>query len=101
MLIEAVVGERRAAAGVQADGRAGPFGELIVNDVGLGKYFEAARLGRVYAAATAVGATLNGNASPLAAAGTPVWALYNPSGNQRAAVILKASCLLVPGASAT
>ncbi len=100
MLTEFVVGERRGAANVQSDARAGALSELIVNDVGLGRYFEAARLGRLYILATAVGATLNGNATPIAAAGTPVWALFNPAGNTNAAVILKASCLLVPGASA-
>lgn len=101
MLLEAVVGERRAGAGVQTDGRSGPYGDLIVNDVGLGKYFEATRLGRIFSAATAVGATLNAAASPLAAAGTAVWGLYNPSGNTKAAAILKASCMMRPGASAT
>jgi hypothetical protein len=101
MLTESVVGERRAASGVQSDSRGGPYGELIVNDVGLGRYFETCRLSRIFILSTAVGATLNGNASPLGSGGTPVWALFNPPSNSRAAVILKASCLLVPGASAT
>src|SRR6266851_3765644 len=101
MLSEFSVGERRASANVVSDARSGAYSELIVNDVGLGRYFEAARNGRLFILATAVGATLNANASPIAAAGTPVWALYNPQSNNNAAVILKASCLLAPGASAT
>lgn len=101
MLNEFVVGERRASANVLSDARSGPYSELITNDVGLGRYFEAARNGRLFMLATAVGATLNGNASPIAAAGTPVWALYNPQSNNRAAVILKSSASLICGASAT
>lgn len=101
MLTESVVGESRAAVGVQSDTRSGPYSELIVNDVGLGRYFEAARNGRLFTLATAVGATLNGNATPIGAAGTPVWALYNPQSNTKAAVILKSACTLVCGATAT
>jgi len=83
MLIEGVVGERRAAANVQGDFRLGPYSDQIVNDVGLGRYFEAARNGRIFAA-NAVGAT-------VATAGSvtnPVFALLMPAGG-KAAVILE------------
>lgn len=100
-LIEAVNGERRAGANVQSDARSGPYSEIIVNDSGLGKFFESTRYGRVFSLATAVAATLNGNAGALGAGGTPVIAISNPASNAKAAVILKASCILAPGASAT
>lgn len=101
MIAEIVQGERRSAPNVQTAARSGAYTELIVNDVGLGRYFEAARTGRLYTLSTALGATLNGMASPLAAGGTPQWALYNPQGNSKSAVILKATCQLICGASAT
>jgi hypothetical protein len=101
MLVEVVVGERKAANNVQADGRGGAYSELIVNDVGFGRYFEAARQGRVFMASSAVGATLNGQTNPLGAAGTAVLALHNPPGNTKAAVILKATAALIGAASAT
>lgn len=101
MLVEAIQGERRAGQNVQTDGRSGPYSEFIVNDVGFGRFFEATRNGRMFSVSTANGATLNANATPLAAAGTPVLALYNPKGNTKAAVILKAVCQYTVAASAT
>jgi hypothetical protein len=101
MKMESVVGERKAGGNVQADVRGGAYSELIVNDVGLGRFFEAARAGRVFSVATAVAATLNGNAGALGAAGTAVVAISNPAGNAKAAAIIKASAILAPGASAT
>lgn len=101
MLIEAVVGERRAASGVQSDGRSGPFGDLIVNDVGLGRYFESARLGKVYstlAKAITVAATHN---SPIAAnTATPVAGIINPANSGWAAVLLRAAFSTVSGTPA-
>src|SRR5438876_325029 len=101
MLSEFSQGERRAAANVLVDARAGAYSELIVNDVGLGRLFEANRTGRLFMLATAVGATLNGLTNPQAAGGTALIAINNPVNNTKAAVILKASCSIITGASAT
>jgi hypothetical protein len=97
-LIESIVGERKAGANVQADIRGGPYSELIVNDVGLGKFFEGARLGRVYTARSLVGVAL-ATATPLGAGGTAPFALWNPAATGKAAVILKASVQQVAGAT--
>lgn len=102
MQIEMIVGDKgKLSTGATTVSRSGAYAEQIVNDVGLGRFFETARYGKIFSLATAVGATLNGNASPLAAGGTPVWAIRNPVGNTTAAVILKATCMLIAGASAT
>lgn len=101
MLMESVVGERQAGKNVETDGRAGPYSELIVNDVGFGRFFESARNGRIFTLASAVGATLNGQTNPLGAGGTALVAINNPVNNVKAAVILKAFCSIILGASAT
>jgi len=89
MLAELVAGERRAGWNVEVDGRAGPYSELIVNDVGFGRYFEAARNKRMFALG-AVGFTVTANnLGALAAALQPIVGIYNPIGNTRAAVITK------------
>lgn len=90
MKMEAVQGERKAAANVQGDARLGPYSELIVNDSGLGRYFEAARNKRVFAL-SAVGFTVTANnLGALAAALQPVVGFYNPIGGSKAAVLLRA-----------
>ncbi len=89
MLSEFVNGERRVSQGVQSDARAGAFGELICNDVGLGRYFEATRLGRVFstlAKTVTIAATHN---TPIGAnTATPVVGIINTSPNN-AAVLLR------------
>lgn len=88
-LIELEVGERPAAAGSRTDGRAGVLSEMIVNDCGLGRYFEAARNDRIFytqSQAITIAATHN---TPLAAAtGTPIVGLWNPPGSGVAVAIL-------------
>ena len=101
MLIENVQGERKAAANVLADGRCGAYSELVIGQVGLGQFFEAARVGRIFMLASAVGATLNGQTNPLGAAGTPLAAIVNPVSSGKAGVILRAFSSLIPAASAT
>jgi type IV secretory pathway protease TraF len=100
-LVETVVGERRAASNVQADVRGGPYSEVIVNDSGLGRYFEPARYGRLYTSmvkAVTIAATHN---SPIAAAtATPVLGLHNPSTSGKAVVIQRVSFLTTSGTPA-
>jgi len=101
MIAELVVGERKCASNVQSDARAGAYSELIVNDVGLGRYFEMARYGRMYTTmikAVTIAATHN---SPIAAAtATPVIALYNPSSSGKAFIIQRIACSTVSGTPA-
>lgn len=89
-LMEMLTGERRVAAGVPAQARSGAFSEQIVNDVGLGRFFEGARLGRLFytqSQAITIAATHN---TPLAAAtGTPIVGFFNPPNSSVAAVILQ------------
>lgn len=101
MLLENIQGERKAASNVQTDGRSGPYSETIVNDVGLGRYFEAARNARLFSSfvkTVTVAATHN---SPIAAAtATPVLGLFNPAASGRAAVLLRLSCGTISGTPA-
>ena len=79
MKMEAVVGERRAAANVQSDARAGAFSELVVNDLGVGRYFETARYGRMYTSMVkAVTIALTHNSPIAGATATPILGLHNP-----------------------
>ncbi len=98
MLSEGRSGEVRTASGALKETRLGPYGDVITNDVGLGRYFEATRNGRLYTATTALNAALN-VASPLGAAGTPVLALFNPSSSGKAASIIKAVVQVKIGAT--
>lgn len=101
MLFEHIVGERRAGANVQGDARGGAFSELIVNDVGLGRYFEAARYNRLFSSmvkTVTVAATHN---SPITAAtATPVLGLFNPQASGRAVVFIRIACSTVSGTPA-
>lgn len=83
MLTEAVQGERRIAINAQGELRLGPLSDLIVNDAGLGRYFEAARTGRLFAASTQAGVAL----SLLSATATGL-ILSNPAGSGKAMVVL-------------
>jgi hypothetical protein len=100
-LVETIVGERKAGANVQADARGGAYSELITNDVGLGRYFEAARYNRLYTSmvkAVTVAATHN---SPIAAAtATPVLGLFNPANSGKAAVFQRMAFLTTSGTPA-
>lgn len=82
-------GERRVGGFVEAELRLGPYAEQIVNDVGLGRFFEAARWGRIFHlnnTAQTIAATHN---SPLAAAtATPIVGVINPVNSGKAAAIL-------------
>jgi len=90
----------RVSGGAAEDLRLGGFGEQLVNDIGLGRFFEAARLGRLFstiAKAITIAATHN---SPIAAnTATPVCGFLNVSSN-RAAVLLRAFCASVSGTPA-
>lgn len=100
MIIEAVVGERQAARNVASDLRSGPFSDLVVNDVGLGRYFELVRHGKIFSTfskAITIAATHN---SPIAAnTATPVCGFWNASSN-KAAVLLRAAFSSVSGTPA-
>ena len=101
MLTEFVVGERRGAPNVQSDGRSGAYSEAIVNDVGLGRYFEMARYGRLYSSivkAVTVAATHN---SPISlATATPVLGLFNPANSGKAIVLQRIAFLTTSGTPA-
>lgn len=88
-LVKGIVGHRRAQPGAEVPLRLGGLSEQIVNDVGLGKYFEMVRKGFVFstfAKAVTVAATHN---SPIAAnTATPVVGIGNVSEN-KAAVLLR------------
>lgn len=99
MDIDFLVGERIVTGG-DAKFRSDPTSASVIT-AAHGELWEAARLGRVFLVASAVGATLNGQTNPLGAAGTPLVAIHNPPGNTKAAVIWKAFCSLICGASAT
>jgi hypothetical protein len=87
MIFEGVIGELRRAVGAQVISRFGPYSEQIVNDIGFGRYFEAARNKRMYGLSN-VGFTVTANnLGALAAALQPITGFYNPIGNGRAAVI--------------
>jgi hypothetical protein len=92
-LIEFVTGLRRAGVGVQQDAAGGPFGELIVNEVGLGRYFNLVARGLVYTTmikAVTVAATHN---TPISAnTATPVCALG--SRRSRAHLLAGRECLI-------
>lgn len=79
MLAEGRAGEARVSTGVLKELRFGPYGELIVNDEGLGRYFEVNRLGRMYIASAAAASLSTGGAVT-----NPVLAIYNPQGSGRA-----------------
>lgn len=87
--------------GVENEMKLNPFGDQVITPNGYGQFYDAARKGKLFTLATAVGATLNGQTNPLGAAGTALLALYNPNNSGIAAVILRASCNIVIGASAT
>jgi hypothetical protein len=87
MLAEFVAGLRRVSSGGQAQARSGVYSELIVNDAGLGRYFEAVRYDQMFTSmvkAVTVAATHN---SPIAAVtATPVLGLLNPLSSRKALV---------------
>lgn len=81
-----LVGEHRYASGVAAQFRAGPYGEQVVNDVGLGRYFESNRNGRLFTVAnTAIQALSVGSATATGLI------LANPLGSGKALIVLQAS----------
>ena len=81
-----LVGEHRYTSGVQAQQRAGVYGEQIVNDIGFGRYFEAVRAGRLFIAGnTAVQALSVGSATATGIV------LSNPIGSTKALVVIQAS----------
>jgi hypothetical protein len=88
-VIQSVTGPRRATLNVPSDLRGGPQSELIVNDSGLGRYFELVRQGLVFSTfskAITVAATHN---TPIGAnTATPVVGFGNVS-SSTAAVLLR------------
>lgn len=101
MRSDVLVGERKVASGTVADLRGGAYAETIVNDVGLGRYFEANRNGRIFTSTVktvTVAATHN---TPIAAAtATPVLGLLNPANSGTAVVLLRVSFGTISGTPA-
>jgi len=95
------VGEQRQATGSHTTLRTGSYAEVIVNDVGLGRYFEMCRYGRLFSSivkAVTVAATHN---SPIAAAtATPVLGLFNPTNSGKAIVLQRIAFLTTSGTPA-
>src|SRR6266404_1935541 len=85
MIAEGRVGEHKVAGGVTEDARLGSYAELIANDVGFGRYFEAVRNGRLYHLASA-GVTV----ATAGAVTNPVLALLMPASGTKAAVVIEA-----------
>lgn len=83
-------GEHRSQGSDTPPMRSSAYRELIVNDVGFGRYYESARYDRLYTSTVkgvTVAATHN---TPIAAAtATPVLGLYNPTGSGKAGVLLR------------
>lgn len=100
LIVGGQVGEFRSGQGTFPAVRQGAYSETIVNDCGLGRYFEAVRYGRVFSTiskAVTVAATHN---SPIAAnTATPVVGFLNVSPN-RAAVLLRCAFSTVSGTPA-
>jgi hypothetical protein len=92
--------QRIAATGEMAL-RGGGYSQLLVNDIGLGRYFEMVNQGQVFTSmikAVTVAATHN---SPIAAAtATPVIGLANPLTSGKAGVLLHSSFSTVSGTPA-
>jgi hypothetical protein len=100
ILREFIGGENRNAD--IAPVRGGSYSELIVNDAGFGRYFEAARADRLFCMTSgAPPITLNGFGAVRTFGSSQPWALVNPPNNNRAAVILRASCIMACGATST
>jgi hypothetical protein len=83
------VGEVRAGIGsIGSEVRQGAYAELITNQAGYGRFFEATRVNRVfniYAQAVTIASTHN---TPLAAAtGTPIVGFINISTNRAASIL--------------
>ena len=100
MLAELVRRFAPVAKGVQADGRSGPYGEMLVGDL-LARYAELSLEGRVFSTViktVTIAATHN---SPIAAAtATPVVGFLNPLGSKRTAILLRAQLSTVSGTPA-
>lgn len=78
--------------------RAGPYGELIVNDGGCGRFFEAARYERIFhtfQSALTIAATHNLGLDN--AADTAIIGIYNPISSGKAAVMLDATFTSISG----
>jgi hypothetical protein len=93
MQADAIGSERKVTSGVTTALRAGAYSELIVNDIGLGRYFESTRFGRLYtlAAAPTGVAPAAANVSPIpVTTGQPLVGIFNPLGSGQAAVIIQA-----------
>lgn len=95
-----VVGQSRAASGANPPLTQGPFGDLIVNE-GVARFFDSARLGRLFTTlikGVTIAATHN---TPIAAAtATPVLGFVNPVGNVKAAVLVRVGFSTVSGTPA-
>jgi len=92
MLIETVRRFSRVAQGVTADARSGAYRETIVNDVGLGKYFEGTANGQTFVAANPAGQALS-----VASATATGLILSNPAGSGKAMAILQIDIGLTVG----
>jgi hypothetical protein len=90
MLLDTKQGEQKVASGGSAIGlRVGPYGQILVDDSGLGRYFEATRLGRTYAAWVTGFTLVAANATALAATTQFIVGFANPLQSGKAAVILR------------
>src|SRR5438876_6134123 len=101
MLFEGRTGQSRVSSGALDETRLGPYRELIVNDGGLGRYFEACRYGYLYSSIVKAVTIASTHNSPIAAAtATPVLGLYNPVNSGKAVVLQRIAFLTTSGTPA-
>lgn len=96
--IRGKAGERRTLTGTEGEMRVGPYSEQIVNDVGHGRFFEAAARGRIFAShnsALTIASTHNHGLDNVA--DTPIVGFLNPVNSGKAAVILGAYFTTISG----
>jgi hypothetical protein len=85
------VGEDRVSSGVEREFRLGDYSETIVNDIGLGRYFETARIGRGNVIQATGFTIVAANATALAATTQFVVGFANLINSGHAAVIQRVS----------
>jgi hypothetical protein len=85
--------------GVQSELNQGEYGELLTTGL-LPRYYNAAYRGVAFHFSTASVTAAAANLSPLLAAGTPAFALWNPVASGKNAIITKVSATNITGTAA-
>lgn len=97
-----VAGPRTVPDNQQSAIRAGRGGELIIGEVGQGRYYEAAARGMIFTVSTPLaGVTVTANNVVSVASSNAICGLANPTGNSKNLSILRAVLIVVTGTMAT